>query len=84
VKTNARPEQTDRRSSDRIFVKEICSAWSHRQGSAKIINFAVTAGGGNGYRLSLNTQEFTWTLGVVEESPFPSATGSWDSYRYRE
>jgi len=64
-------EQTDKRSSDRIFIKEICSTWSHHQGSAKIINFAITAGG-NGYQLSLNTEAFTWVLGVVEESEFPS------------
>jgi hypothetical protein len=75
-------EQTDNRSSDRILVKEICSVWSHQQGSAKIINFAVTAGG-NGYRLSLNTEAFTWTLGVMEETPFPSFTGSGESYRDR-
>ena len=51
-------ERTDNRASDRIFVNEICSVWSHHQGSAKIINFAITAGG-NGYRLSSNTEEFT-------------------------
>lgn len=64
-------EQTDNLASDRIFIKEICSTWSHHQGSAKIINFAITAGG-NGYQLSLNTEAFTWVLGVVEESEFPS------------
>jgi hypothetical protein len=64
-------EQIDNRASDRLFITEICSVWTHRLGSAKIMNFAVTAGG-NGYKLSLNTQEFTWELGVVEESPFPS------------
>jgi len=64
-------EQTDNRSRDRLFVSQICSVWSHHQGSAKIINFAITAGG-NGYRLSLNTEAFTWTLGVVEESEFSS------------
>ncbi len=64
-------EQTDNRASDRMFIQKICSVWSHHHGSAKIINFAVTAGG-NGYQLSLNTQEFTWMVGVVEESPFPS------------
>lgn len=76
-------EQTDKRSSDRIFIKEICSVWTHHQGSAKIWNFAVTAGG-NGYRLSLNTEDFTWTLGVVEESEFQStANFSGGSYRDR-
>ena len=64
-------EQTDKLASDRIFVKAICSVWTHHEGSAKIMNFAVTAGGNN-YQLSLNTEAFTWVLGVVEESPFPS------------
>ena len=49
-------EQTDNRASDRLFIKEICSVWTHHQGSAKIITFAVRAGG-NGYQLSLNTQD---------------------------
>jgi len=74
-------EQTDKSAMDRIFIKEICSVWTHHQGSAKIINFAVTAGG-NGYRLSLNTEEFTWALGVVVESEFQSAANfSEGSYR---
>ena len=64
-------ERTDHRSADRIFVKEVCSVWSHHRGAAKIINFTVTAGG-NGYQLSPNTLEFTWALGVTEESPFPA------------
>lgn len=64
-------EQTGNRASNRIFVTKICSVWSHHQGSAKIMNFAVTAGG-NGYQLSLDTEAFTWALGVIEESPFPS------------
>ena len=51
-------EQTDKRTSDRIFIKEICSVWTHREGSAKIMNFAVTAEGNN-YQLSLNTEVFT-------------------------
>jgi hypothetical protein len=76
-------EQTDKLSRDRIFIKEICSVWSHHQGSAKIINFGVSDGV-NGYRLSLNTEAFTWTFGVIEESEFPSTTGSWDSHQDRE
>jgi hypothetical protein len=75
-------EQTDNLASDRIFITKICSTWSHHQGSAKIINFAVTAGG-NGYPLSLNTEEFTWALSVVEESEFPTATCNFGSYRDR-
>ena len=64
-------ELIDNRASDRIFITEICSVWTHQLGSATIINFAVTAVGNN-YQLSLNTKEVTWTMGVVEESPFPS------------
>ena len=64
-------EQTGNRASDRLFIIEICSVWTHLQRSAKIINFAVTAGA-NGLRLSLNTEAFAWTLGVAEESEFPS------------
>ena len=62
-------------AKDRIFIEQICSTWSHHQGSAKIWNFAVTAAG-NGYRLSLNTEAFTWELGIVEESEFTSASTS--------
>jgi hypothetical protein len=70
-------EQADKHSRDWAFIKEICSVSSHRQGSAKIINFAVTADE-NGYRLSLNTEAFTLTLGVVEESPLPPlSTDRW-------
>ena len=77
-------ENIGKSSADRIFIKEICSTWTHHQGSAKIWNFAVTAGG-NGYRLALNTEAFTWELGVVEETEFPSArTANLGSYRQRE
>ena len=58
-------------ASDRIFIKEISSVRTHHRRSAKIFYFAVTAGG-NGYRSSLTTAAFTWTLGVVEESQYPS------------
>jgi hypothetical protein len=76
--------ETDKSARDRIFVEEICSVRSHYQGSAKIINFAVTAGG-IGYRLLLNTQAFTWVLGVVEDLEFPSPfTVGWGSFRGQE
>lgn len=40
------------------------------EGAAKIINFAVWDGT-NRYRLSLNTKDFTWSMGIFEETPFP-------------
>jgi len=47
------------------------------EGAARIINFAVWDGA-NSYRLSLNTKDFTWSMGVAEETPFPppSATST--------
>jgi len=76
-------EQTDKRARDRIFIKEVSSVWSHYQGCDKIVNFAVS-GAGSSYRLSLNTAEFTWELGVVEESAFPSPTSNRGYYRDSE
>jgi hypothetical protein len=55
---------------DRIFIKQICSKWTHMEGTAKIINFAVWDGS-NTYCLSLNTRDFTWQFGIKEEYPFP-------------
>jgi len=75
-------EQTGRTSADRIFIKQVCSIWSHHEGTGKVINFAVNDGSSS-YVLALNTREFTWELGVVEESEFPSATGNGGSYRDR-
>ena len=63
-------EQTDRKSSDRIFIKEITYVWSYMHGNAKIINFGVWDGV-NSYRLSLNTIDYTWQLGVVESEQLP-------------
>jgi hypothetical protein len=57
-----------RSAKDRIFIKEICSVWTHHRGSAKIINFAVTAGG-NGYRLSLGDIDGTNELINIELPP---------------
>lgn len=76
-------EQIDKRASDRIFIRQVSSTWNHHQGSAKIINFAVIDGASS-YVLTLNTQEFTWALGVVEKSEFPSTTASGGAYRDRE
>lgn len=61
-------EQTDKPSRERILVKEICYTWSHHEGIAKILNFAVSDGN-HAYKLSLNTQDFTWRLGVADHSP---------------
>jgi hypothetical protein len=59
-------ENTGRTSADRIFIRQVCSIWTHHEGRAKVINFAVTDGA-NSYVLALNTLEFSWELGVVEE-----------------
>jgi len=59
-------ENTGKSSADRIFIRQICSVWNHHEGAAKVINFAVNDGSSS-YVLALNTQEFTWELGVVEE-----------------
>jgi hypothetical protein len=55
-------EETGRQSRDRIFIKEICYTWTHMDGAAKIISFAVYDGS-NSYELALNTLDFTWRLG---------------------
>lgn len=59
-------EPTGRSSADRIFISQVCSIWHHLHGNAKVINFAVSDGSHN-YVLALNTKEFTWELGIVEE-----------------
>ena len=71
-------EFLDNPASDRIHIKEISYVWSHMEGTARIINFAVWDGA-NSYRLSLNTKDFTWSMGIAEETPFPppSATSTW-------
>ena len=74
-------EFLDNPASDRIFIKEICSIWSHMEGTAKIINFSVWDGANN-YRLSLDTKAFTWKLGVAEETPFPAPSAS-STWRFR-
>jgi hypothetical protein len=57
---------------DRVYIKQICSKWTHMEGAAKIINFAVTDGA-NTYSLSLNTRDFSWKYGIKEEYPYPSS-----------
>jgi hypothetical protein len=48
--------------------KEICYTWTHMNGAAKIISFAVYDGS-NSYELALNTKDFTWELGDVKSTP---------------
>ncbi len=63
-------EEIDKPGRDRIVIKEICYKWIHSEGRVKIINFSVWDGRNN-YRLSLNTVDFTWELGVAEYVSFP-------------
>jgi hypothetical protein len=71
-------EEVDNPARDRVRIKEISYIWTHMEGAAKIINFAVWDGT-DSYRLSLNTKAFTWSMGIAEETPFPppSATSTW-------
>lgn len=69
-------EQTGRSSADRIFIRQVSSIWTHHEGAARVINFAVTDGANN-YVLSLNTLKFSWELGVIEDSSFPPSATSW-------
>jgi hypothetical protein len=62
-------EQVDSRSRDRIFIKEVCSTIQHMEGSTRIISFSVWDGA-NSYRLSLNTRDFTWRLGIAQYSNY--------------
>ncbi len=68
-------EETDRPGRDRVRIREVSSTWTHREGAVRIINFAVWDGA-RCYRLALNTGDFTWTLGIAEESPFPDGGGT--------
>ena len=63
-------EEIDNTARDRIHIKQISYVWSHMEGTARIINFAVWDGA-NSYRLSLNTTNFAWSMGIAEETPFP-------------
>jgi len=52
------------------------------EGVAKIINFAVWDGA-NSYRLSLNTKDFNWNMGIAEETPFPPPSAT-STLRFRK
>lgn len=71
-------ESAEEPARDRIYIKEICSVWLHSEGEVRVINFSVWDGA-NTYRLSLNTKDFTWNMGIAEETPFPpsSAASTW-------
>lgn len=60
-------EEVGKASRERIFIKEVCYMWTHMNGAAKIISFAVWDGN-NSYELSLNTRDFTWRLATAETS----------------
>ena len=75
-------EETDKPGRDRIFIKQISQIWTHLEGTAKVINFAVWDGT-NCYSLSLNTRDFTWKLGITEEMPFPTPSVA-PSWRFRK
>ena len=68
-------EEVDKPAQDRIHIKQISYVWSHMEGTAKIINFAVWDGA-NSYCLSLDTTAFTWKLGIAEETSIPSSSAS--------
>ena len=57
-------EESGKRSRERIFIKEVCYTWTHMDGAAKIISFAVWDGS-NSYQLALNTRDFSWRLDVT-------------------
>jgi hypothetical protein len=56
-------------AAGRIFVTEVNMVWSHHKGSARILSFAVSARDGNNYTLEFNTEDFVWSLSVVESIP---------------
>lgn len=57
-------EQIERPAAGRIFVTKVNMLWTHQEGTAKNINFAISAADDNNYTL-------TWSLSVVETVPFP-------------
>lgn len=60
---------TSRSAGDRIMVSKVNLVWESREGLAKVISIAVTAAG-NDYILTFNTDDFTWTVHVSEETSF--------------
>jgi len=63
-------ERISQLASDRVMVKMVNQVWKSRDGDAILVSYAVTAAGNN-YVLIFNSLDFTWTLQIVEESPFP-------------
>ena len=62
-------EETDKPARDRVLIKSVNFSWLSQEGAAKVMHFGVTGGDATIYKLSLNTREFTWTLGIAEETP---------------
>lgn len=60
---------TSRSSGDRIMVEKVNQVWNSREGITKVVHIAVTAGG-NDYFLAFNTDDFTWSVQVCEETSF--------------
>jgi hypothetical protein len=58
---------TDLPCRERIMVKEICYTWQYLEGMAKVRCYEVSDGV-NAYKLELNTSDFTWRLGVAEQT----------------
>lgn len=61
-------EEADRPGRGRIFITRVNYTWTQREGTARVINFAVWDGA-NSYCLALNTVDFTWKLGIAVELP---------------
>jgi len=60
---------TSRSAADRIMVGRVNQVWNSSEGITRVIHFAVSAAG-NDYILTFNTNDFTWTAYVSEESGF--------------
>ena len=60
-------EESGKPANERVFIKEVSYMWTHMDGAAKIISFAVWDGS-NSYQLALNTRDFTWRLDITETS----------------
>ena len=62
---------TLRSAGDRVMVLNVNQTFESREGLTKIISIAVSTADGNDYILGFNTDNFTWTAHVSEESSFP-------------
>jgi len=62
-------ERLSQSACDRIFIREINSTWTHRDGATRILSYSVSDGN-QSYVLSFNPTELTWLLQPTEESTF--------------